>query len=76
MRSPWVCLLNVPAFSGAVFFFCFFFCFLGPHPQPVEVPRLEIESELQPPAYTTATATQDLSRVCNLPHSSQLVPDP
>ena len=24
------------------------------------VPRLEVELELQPPAYTTATATQDL----------------
>ena len=33
--------------------------------------RLRVESELQLPAYTTATATQDLSRVCNLHHSSQ-----
>ena len=37
----------------------------------MEVPRLRVESELQLPAYTTATATQDLSRVCDLHHSSQ-----
>ena len=29
------------------------------------------ELELQLPAYTTATARPDLSRVCNLHHSSQ-----
>ena len=32
---------------------------LGPHPQQMEVPRLEVELELQWPAYTTAMATQD-----------------
>jgi len=32
----------------------------------MEVPRLRGESELQLPAYTTATATQDPSRVCDL----------
>ena len=37
----------------------------------MEVPRLGIESELQLPAYTTATATQYLSHVCDLHHSSQ-----
>ena len=38
----------------------------------MEVPRLGVESELQMPAYTTATVTamQDLSRVCDLHHSS------
>ena len=36
----------------------------------MEVPRLGVESALQPPAYTTATATQDPSRVCDLHHSS------
>ena len=36
----------------------------------MEVPRLGIESEIQLLAYTTATAMQDLSRVCNLHHSS------
>ena len=30
-----------------------------------------VQSELQPPAYTTASATPDLSLVCDLHHSSQ-----
>ena len=47
----------------------FFFFFLGPHLWHMKVPRLGLESQLQLPAYTTATATQDLSRVCNLHHS-------
>ena len=49
---------------------CCFVLFLGPHLQHMEVPRLAVESKLQLPAYTTATATWDLSRVCNLHHSS------
>ena len=32
----------------------------------MEVPRLEVESELQLPADTTATATWDPSQVCAL----------
>jgi len=36
----------------------------------MEVPRLGVESEPQLPAYTTATATQDVSRVFDLHHSS------
>ena len=36
----------------------------------MEAPRLGVESELQLLAYATATATRDLSRVCNLHHSS------
>ena len=47
------------------------FCFLGPHLQHMEVPRLGTESKLQLPAYTTATAAQDLSHACDLHHSSQ-----
>ena len=39
-------------------------------PVAKEVPRLGIESELQLPAYTTATATPDLSPICVLHHSS------
>ena len=44
----------------------------------MEVPRLGVQSELQLPAYTTATATQDPSLICNLHHSSQQcqIPDP
>ena len=53
------------------FFFCLFLPFLGPLPWHMEVPRLEVELELQPPSYTTATAMRDPSCVCNLYHSSQ-----
>ena len=35
----------------------------------MEAPRLQVESEL--PAYATATATPDLSCICNLHHSSR-----
>ena len=38
----------------------FFFGFLGPHPWHMEIPRLGVELELQPPAYTIATATWNL----------------
>ena len=58
----------------AFFFFNFFFVFLpffGPLPWHMEVPRLEVKSELQLAAYTTATATQDPSRVCHLYLSSR-----
>ena len=36
----------------------------------MEVPRLGVELELWPLAYTTATAMWDPSRVCDLHHSS------
>ena len=35
----------------------YFICVLGLHPQHMEVPGLWVKSELQLPAYTTATAT-------------------
>ena len=44
-----------------IFFFFFFFCFLGPNLWHMEVPRPWVKSELQMPAYATATATWDLS---------------
>ena len=51
--------------------FKLFFWFLGLHPQHMEVPMLEVESELQPPAYVPiATAIRDLSHVFDLHHSS------
>ena len=55
--------------STSVLFFFFCFCFLGPHLQHMEVPRLGVELELQPLAYTTATATRDPSHICTLCHS-------
>ena len=45
------------------------FCFLGPHLQHMEVLRLGVQSELQLPPYTTVTATQDPSHICDLHHS-------
>lgn len=58
--------------------FVFIFCFLGLHPQHMEIRRLGVESELQLPAHTTATATWDLCLVCDLYHSSwqHQIPDP
>ena len=46
------------------------FCILRPRLRLMKVPRLGIKSELQVPAYTTATTTWDPSRVYNLHHSS------
>ena len=40
-------------------------CFLGLPPRHMEVPRLGGELEMEPPAYTAATATPDPSRVGN-----------
>ena len=60
-------------FISAIFLFFFsfsFWSFLGLHSWHTEVPRLGVESELQPLAYTTGTATPDLSHVCDLYHSS------
>ena len=37
----------------------------------MEVPRLGVELELKLPAYTTATATWDLTCVCDPYHGSQ-----
>ena len=52
--------------------------FLGPRLWHMEIPRLGVESALQGPAYPTATATAtwDLSCVCDLHHSSQATLDP
>ena len=51
---------------------CMYVCiFLGPQVQHMEVPRLGVKLELQLLAYAIATATQDLSLICDLHHSSQ-----
>jgi len=47
------------------------FLFLGLHLQHMEVPRLGVKSELQLPAYATATAMPDPSCICNLGHRLQ-----
>ena len=48
-----------------LFIYLFIFFFLL-HAWHMEVPRLGAELELWLPAYTTATATWDLSRICDL----------
>ena len=50
-------------------FILFFPHFLGRHLQHMEILKLGVKSELHLLAYTTATATPDLSLVCNLHHS-------
>ena len=44
-----------------IFIFIYFLCFvfLGPYPGHMEVPRLGVKRELQPPAYTIAKAMLD-----------------
>ena len=54
-----------------LFLFFFVFVFLGPHLWHMEVPRLGVASELQPPAYATVTAMPDPSHICDLYHSSR-----
>ena len=54
-----------------LFFYLCMCVSLGPNPWHMEVPRLGFESELQLPAYTTARATPNLSRICNLSCSSR-----
>ena len=55
-----------------IYLFIFVFLpFLEPLLQHMEVPRLGVESELQPPAYARATAMRDPSHVCDPHHSSR-----
>ena len=54
------------------YLFIFFAFFLGPNLRHTQVPRLGVKWELKPPAYTTATATQDPSCICDdIHHRSQ-----
>ena len=52
------------------------FCVSGPLLRHMEVPRLEIESELQLLAYATAIAMQDLSHICDATPQFIATPDP
>ena len=56
-------IIKTRKISGAPDIFGFWGVFLGLHLWHMEVPRLGVQSELQLPAYATATATRDLSRV-------------
>ena len=53
--------LFLKVFEREEYLFFFFFFFLGPHLWHMEVPRVGVESELQLPAYATASVTLDLS---------------
>ena len=71
LRFIYALFLLLPAvnLSFSFSFFLSFFGFLGPHLWHMEVPRLGVQLEQQMLAYTTATATPDLSCVCGLYHS-------
>ena len=60
-------LVAVPSFYFILLYFNLIqFYFLELHPQHMEVPSLEVESELRLLAYATAIAMCHLSHVCNL----------
>ena len=65
-----LCSIDLFANTDTIYFFLSFFFFLGLLLQHMEVPRLGVESELQLPAYATATAMPNLSHVYDLHHSS------
>ena len=58
-ENRWLIEERVYIFS--FFFFSFFFLFRATSPHHMEFASLGVESELQLPAYATATATPDLS---------------
>ena len=75
--SPMLVIFRRTRFQGCkerlslLWGFCFFVFFpFRAAPRHMEAPRLGAESEPLPLAYTTATATPDLSLVCNLHHGS------
>ena len=70
MTICWVLWAPQWVSDSEVGLFFFFFCLLGLHLWHMEVPRPGVQLELQLTAYTTATATSDLSGICNLHHSS------
>ena len=65
----WRTIICLPFLPYFILFYC---SCLWLHSQHMEVPRLEVESELQLLTYTIAAAraTTDLSRSCGLHHSS------
>ena len=55
-----ILMWNTPKCMEIIDFFFFLSFFLGLHPQHMEIRRLGVESELQLPAYITATARSEL----------------
>ena len=70
-QAPFIsCSLStIVLFPHHLFVCLFVYVFLGLHLWHMEVPRLGIQSELQPLACATATAMPSLSFVCHLHHS-------
>ena len=58
----WIFFFLFKAAAVGFLFVCLF-CFLGLHPQHMDVPRLGVELQLKLPSYATATAMPDLSHV-------------
>ena len=69
ISCEWKNLRATLGFGRASLFFLSF-VILGLHPWHMEVPRIGVKSELQLPAYVTATAMLDPSCVCDLHHRS------
>ena len=63
-------MINLPEYTNlakdAPLEISFFFSFLELHLQQMEVPGLGVESVMQLPAYTTATAMPDPTCICTL----------
>ena len=57
-------------YPGVFLFYFFVFCLCRAAPVAYGGFQAEVKSELQLPAFATATATQDPSQVCDLNHSS------
>ena len=72
LKKLFLCSFGFPIiFSSSSFlFFLAFFVFLGPYPRHIKVSRPGAELELQLPAYATATATWDPSRIHTAARSS------
>ena len=80
LSSCFLCVLSGRAFPTLrskryIPYLFIYFCFLGPHLQHIEVPRLRVKLELRLPAYATATATGSeprlqyhSSRQCQIPY--------
>ena len=74
ISSDFSLIFNLTLISASVFFVKIFFLYLFRAALAAyEFPRLEVESELQLPAYTTATAMRDLSLVCDLPRLTAML---
>ena len=71
-----ISILNLALNISSQGFLFLMFCFLAKHPQHMEVPRLGVDLELQPPACTTATAIQDLNHALQPTPQLMVMPDP